>query len=180
MAMSRYAAQIDELLEKMFAVKALVLPANRRSVERYLSTSWSLIKELTAGFRRAEWTDTLHAKFSSYVADEEDRMRRRLETIRYDIDAADTLVLVTGPGRIEKVSGLCVDTLRITHWEFQHLFLLLYLLLKRDFEIVRLAQGTVLHKDELWDSANTIEWVFRAVSDRHHDLESEWSSYHFP
>lgn len=55
----------------------------------------------------------------------------------------------------------------------QHLFPLLYLLLKRDFEIMRIAQHTVLHKDELWDSANTIDWVFQAIGDRHHNLESE-------
>ena len=55
----------------------------------------------------------------------------------------------------------------------QHLFPLLYLLLKRDFEIMRIAQHTVLHKDELWDSANTIEWVFQAVGERHRNLESK-------
>ena len=103
MAMSRYASQIDELLEKMFAVKSSVLPANRRSVERYLNSVWSLITELTTGFRRAEWTDTLRTKFESYVTEEEARMREKLETVRYDIDAADTLTLIAGPGRIEKV-----------------------------------------------------------------------------
>lgn len=56
---------------------------------------------------------------------------------------------------------------------YQHLFLLLYLLLNRDLDIFRLARTTVLHKDELWDSANTLDWVFRAVNDRHHNLESE-------
>ena len=52
--------------------------------------------------------------------------------------------------------------------------MLLYLLLRRDFEIFRLARTTVLHKDELWDSANTLEFVFQAVSVRHRDLESEY------
>ncbi|KAM5542294.1 hypothetical protein V8D89_004167 [Ganoderma adspersum] len=155
MAMTRYIVQIDQLLNKMFAVKSLILPANRRFVERYLDCVWSLITELTSGFRRAEWSDAMREKFESYVVEEEDRVRRKLETIRYDIDGADTLILVVGPGRIEK-----------------NLFVLLYLLLKRDFEIMRLARTTILHKDELWDSANTIEWVFRAVGDRHHDLEN--------
>ncbi|KAI1785559.1 hypothetical protein LXA43DRAFT_1115141, partial [Ganoderma leucocontextum] len=155
MAMTHYIAEIEQLLDKMFAVKSLVLPANRRFLERYLDSVWSLITELTTGFRRAEWSNAMRDKFESYVEEEEDRMRRKLETIRYDIDGADTLILVTGPGRIEK-----------------NVFVLLYLLLKRDLEIMRIAKTTVLHKDELWDSANTIEWVFHAVSDRHHDLEN--------
>ena len=56
----------------------------------------------------------------------------------------------------------------------QHLLILLYLLLERDLEIFRLARSTILHKDELWDSANTLEWVYRAVDDRHRDLESAY------
>lgn len=51
--------------------------------------------------------------------------------------------------------------------------MLLYLLLERDLDIIRLSRSTILHKDELWDSANTLEWVYRAVNDRHRDLESE-------
>lgn len=105
MAMSRYAAQIDEVLEKMFAVKSRVLPANRRSVERYLNATWSPITELTAGFRRAEWTENLRTKFQGYVEDEERKMIAKLEAFRYDIDAADTLNLITGPGRIDKVGS---------------------------------------------------------------------------
>ncbi|KAI0735979.1 hypothetical protein C8Q76DRAFT_766166 [Earliella scabrosa] len=155
MAMTHYAVQIDSLLEKMFAIKPLVLPANRRFVEKYLDSVWSYVTELTAGFRRAEWSEALRERFQGYVEAEEEKMRDQLEIMRYDIDAADTLLLITGPGRIEK-----------------HLFLLLYLLLKRDFEIFRLARTTVLHKDELWDSANTLEWVFRAVNSRHHNLEN--------
>ncbi len=105
MAMTHYVVQIDHLLNKMFAVKSLVLPANRRFVERYLDSVWSLTTELTMGFRRAEWSNAMRDKFESYVVEEEDRMRKKLETIRYDIDGADTLTLVTGPGRIEKVLG---------------------------------------------------------------------------
>lgn len=114
MAMTHYIVEIDHLLDNMFAIKSLVLPANRRFVERYLDSVWSLITELTTGFRRAEWNDAMREKFQSYVVEEENKMRERLETIRYDIDAADTLVLVTGPGRIEKVL-LYTETLAMAH-----------------------------------------------------------------
>ena len=112
--MTRYIVQIDQLLNKMFAVKSLVLPANRRFVERYLDAVWTLITELTLGFRRAEWSDAMREKFESYVVEEEDRVRRKLETIRYDIDGADTLILVVGPGRIEKVLLQAFILLRAT------------------------------------------------------------------
>ena len=103
MAMTHYAVQIDSLLEKMFAIKPLVLPANRRFVEKYLDSVWSYVTELTAGFRRAEWSEALRERFQGYVEAEEEKMRDQLEIMRYDIDAADTLLLITGPGRIEKV-----------------------------------------------------------------------------
>ncbi|RDX45005.1 hypothetical protein OH76DRAFT_1457767 [Lentinus brumalis] len=155
MAMTHYVSRIDDLLAKMFAIKSDVLPANRRFVDYYLDSVWSWITELTTGFRRAEWSDTMRDRFQSYVLEEEVKMRRKLELVRHDIDAADTLLLVIGTGRVEK-----------------HLFVLLYLLLERDFDIIRLARSTILHKDELWDSANTLEWVYRAVNDRHRDLEN--------
>ncbi|KAI0716121.1 hypothetical protein C8T65DRAFT_707355 [Cerioporus squamosus] len=155
MAMTHYVSRIDDLLAKMFAIKSDVLPANRRFVDYYLDSVWSWITELTTGFRRAEWSDTMRDRFQTHILEEEVKMRRKLELVRHDIDAADTLLLIIGTGRIEK-----------------HLFMLLYLLLERDFEIIRLARSTILHKDELWDSANTLEWVYRAVNDRHRDLEN--------
>ena len=34
-----------------------------------------------------------------------------------------------------------------------------------------MCRTTVIHKDELWDSADTLVWVFDAVDFRHNDLE---------
>ncbi|RPD59323.1 hypothetical protein L226DRAFT_548402 [Lentinus tigrinus ALCF2SS1-7] len=155
MAMTHYITRIDTLLAKMFAIKTEVLPANRRFIDYYLDRVWSWVTELTTGFRRAEWSDAMRDRFQGYVAEEEVKMRHKLDLVRHDIDAADTLLLIIGTGRVEK-----------------HLFILLYLLLERDFEIFRLARSTILHKDELWDSANTLEWVYHAVDDRHRDLEN--------
>ncbi|KAL1937671.1 hypothetical protein VTO73DRAFT_12946 [Trametes versicolor] len=155
MTMTRYVIEIDSLLDKMFAIKKHVLPANRRSVEQYLDVIWSPITELTTGFRRIERNDVVEERFQPYVDAEENRLRDALQDIKYDIDAADILQLVTGPGRVEKF-----------------LFPLLWLLLKRDFEILRLSRNVVLHRDELWDSASSLKWVFRAVSDRCTNLEN--------
>jgi hypothetical protein len=47
--------------------------------------------------------EALQEKFSSYVEAEEERLRGNLEAVDYDLDAANTLTLVTGQGRIERV-----------------------------------------------------------------------------
>lgn len=103
MAMTQYVIQIDDLLAKMFAVKAQVLPANRRFVDYYLDRVWSWVTELTTGFRRAEWSDAMRDRFQSYISEEEAKMRSKLALVRHDIDAADTLLLIIGTGRVEKV-----------------------------------------------------------------------------
>lgn len=64
----------------------------------------------------------------------------------------------------------------VPHRSFQHVFPLLYLLLKRDFEIMRFARTQCLHVDELYDSMSTILWVFDAVNDRHDDLAGVFAS----
>ena len=101
--MSDYAAKIDILLAKMFSLKRQALPTNRNGIEQYLCTVWTRVSTLTAAFRRVEVDEALLRKFEDYTEAEEDRLLRNLETVKYDIDARDTLELIRGPGRIEKV-----------------------------------------------------------------------------
>ncbi len=42
--------------------------------------------------------------FLPYVQDEEKRLKSQLEAFQYSIDASDSLLLITGPGRLERVS----------------------------------------------------------------------------
>ncbi len=99
-----YRDKINDLFAKMFALKGHVRPAVRNSVDTYLHTVWTGISELTSSIDPYYAPESLREKFQSYVDDEESRLREGLEAVRYDIDAMDTLVLVMGPGRIEKVS----------------------------------------------------------------------------
>ena len=48
---------------------------------------------------------------------------------------------------------------------------MIYLLLKKDYEVMRLARKNVINKDELWDAADTIGWVLQAVDFRYKDLQ---------
>lgn len=47
----------------------------------------------------------LMAKFEPWVSSEEERLKKDLEEIHYDLDDPATVTLITGPGRIEMVSA---------------------------------------------------------------------------
>lgn len=82
------------------------LLVNRGSLDRYLGSE---------AFRRVEYIinslnplanrddPSLLEKFRSHVISEEIRLSDNLRKFGYEIDAPDTLALVAGPGRIEKV-----------------------------------------------------------------------------
>ncbi len=104
MTATKYRDMIATLCAKMFAVRSQVHPANQHAIDRYLKTVWKNVSTLCNSVVRTDQAESLQERFKSYVEAEEQRLREGLETIKYDIDAMDTLLLVTGPGRIEKVS----------------------------------------------------------------------------
>ncbi|KAI0661089.1 hypothetical protein C8Q70DRAFT_911215 [Cubamyces menziesii] len=154
MTATYYRDKINDLFAQMFAMRPRIHSANAEAVLKYLLVVYKRSVKFTSSFNGTYQADSLKARFQSYMDAEEQRLREGLETVRYDIDAMDTLTLVTGPGRIEK-----------------SLFALLYLLLKRDHQIFRLCQKMIVHKDELWDAADTIMWVYDAAVNRYDDLK---------
>ncbi|KAJ6561494.1 hypothetical protein DFH09DRAFT_1160085 [Mycena vulgaris] len=156
-SMTLYAGKIRELLAKMFAVSLNVMPANRGPVNKYLDSIYNGVTTLHAGLNPCYINENLQEKFTSYVEAEEARLRGNLEAISYDIDASNTLSLITGQGRIERF-----------------LLPLIYLLLERDFQILRACQTKLVHPDELWDAADTIGWTVNAARERVELLESSF------
>ncbi|KAJ7068738.1 hypothetical protein C8F01DRAFT_978668 [Mycena amicta] len=154
-SMTRYAIKIRELIAKMFAVRHYALPANRVSVNKYLETIYHGVTTLHSGLNACYINESLQEKFASYFDSEEERLRGNLEAVQYDIDALNTLYLVCGQGRIERF-----------------IMPLLYLLLSRDFQILRACQSKTVHPDELWDSSDTLSWVVLAAHDRRDVLEA--------
>ncbi|KAJ6593779.1 hypothetical protein B0H19DRAFT_34811 [Mycena capillaripes] len=154
-SMSIYATKIREVIAKMFALRTRVLPANRTAVNSYLESIYQGVTSLESGLAPCYVNEALQEKFNLFVEAEEARLRGNLEAVDYDLDAAATVTLVTGEGRIERF-----------------LLPMIYLLLKRDFEIFRVAQKKVLHPDELWDAADTLGWVVSAAQERVDLLES--------
>ncbi len=49
---------------------------------------------------------------------------------------------------------------------------MIFLLLEHHFNIFRVAQKHIIHPDELWDAADTLNWVSKAVRDRLETLQT--------
>ena len=87
----------------MHAMRSSILPENRYWVDYYLSKVWPTIVDLSEGLQESELPEELHDRFLPFMEHEETRIRRNLQDIRFDIDALDTVYVVAGQGRIEKV-----------------------------------------------------------------------------
>jgi len=87
---------------------ALVLPANRVSIDYYL-LDLSRLDPLLASLDPCPCSlnGAFVAKVHTYARSEETRMEVNLRLFKYNIDDSDTLYLITGPGRIERVSYEC-------------------------------------------------------------------------
>jgi hypothetical protein len=86
-----------------------VLQCNRVLVD-YFTTSWYTgycVDKILAGVYPAvqdmDANYQLFERFKDYIDEEEARMKKKLQSVMYCIDAPNTLSLVTGPSRLEKV-----------------------------------------------------------------------------
>lgn len=89
----------------MIAIRPHIHQANRKAVHQYLQTIWPHTYILTTSLDITHLPESplVEERFKSHVNAEEQRLREALEAVKYKIDAMDALLLVTGPGRIEKV-----------------------------------------------------------------------------
>lgn len=102
-SMIDYAQKLETLFAKMEGIRTSVLPPNRAAFDDYFETVWVAVRTLTdvvsslsAGLDNPE-------KFKSYIDAEDRRLGKNLRAVDYVIDGNDTLTLITGGGRIEKV-----------------------------------------------------------------------------
>lgn len=102
---TRYRDQIRHLLTTMFTLRNDVLPQNRFFVDEYLFKIWLGVIKIVESLRPVTPIfNHLEGRFKEYTWHEEDRIRRNLDGVRYNLDAPDTVSMVAGPGRIENVS----------------------------------------------------------------------------
>jgi cell division protein FtsB len=88
----------------MDGIRAEVLPLNRHAIISYFAYHWVFIYSLIAPFLPLQSAQVDREKFESYLEAEEARLENNLRAVDYSIDGIDTLTLITGVGRIEKVS----------------------------------------------------------------------------
>jgi hypothetical protein len=106
-----YAKKIEELFAKMEGVRSVVLPPNREAVDRYLVYIFEVVHTLTTAVLSQSSSPSPSPssgsgepkRFKSYLEAEETRLRNNLRAVDYIIDGTDTLPLIAGVGRIEKV-----------------------------------------------------------------------------
>jgi hypothetical protein len=110
-----YTNKIEDLLAKMEGVGAEVLPPNREIMDHYFTFAWGLVYTLTAAAPSPLPLSFNPEKIKSYLEAEEARLSANLEAVNYIIDGSDTLSLVMGVGRIEKVGTwqYTLDRLRL-------------------------------------------------------------------
>lgn len=101
--MVHYKGCIEALFAKMEGIIPELRLENRGYAHEYFAMSWKAIHTLTAGLDNHPPPHSNQDRFKSYVETEEQRLKVILQAVDYTIDGHDTLSLVTGPGRIEKV-----------------------------------------------------------------------------
>ena len=98
----------------MEGIRSHVLPPNREAIDGYFTYVWEPIHTLTAAVISLQPGPNNPDKFKPYLEAEESRLAANLRALDYIIDGADTLTLITGVGRIEKVG-----TSRTTQYYFR-------------------------------------------------------------
>jgi hypothetical protein len=103
-----YSRKIEDMLAKMEGLRSMVvLPPNREAVDRYFAIVWESVHALTAAVlsqHSSQYSGSDDSnRFKSYLEAEEARLGNNLRAIDYVIDGVDTLPLIAGVGRIEKV-----------------------------------------------------------------------------
>ena len=181
MTCTSYCGKIEEIFDAMIRLSDEVLQENRNGVNEYISRAWTGVIIFTGSIKQEDGTGEHRSKFQSHVEAEEERIRKNLEDIKYDIDGYDSVHVVSERGRVPMAS----EHRRIeTVWSFlpwaciqlnpeQTLFPMLYLLLQRDLQKIGLARKHVLSDSELPDALDTIRWVITAAWYRMEDLTGE-------
>lgn len=167
-----------------------ILPANRKVVNGFVNSfSLRFIDDLLAGLREPsshdgiDWDNSsLFAYFKGYIVEQEDKIEKVLRTVTYHLDDENTLTLVTGGGRPEKV---IIAIFNMPHNQLanlcmQYILPLMCLLLRRAVYIIKLAQTTILHDLELEIIEGSIDTAHSAVLSRIATLKGAHPRYCIP
>lgn len=113
-----YANKIQQVLTRIAKLLPDVLPRNRNAIDGYFASIWWVYAILVAFSKHTYITpndEAIRDRFQEYVDIEDARIRANLQKIRYHIDASDTLTLVIGSGRLERVSSSTCHARYLSH-----------------------------------------------------------------
>ncbi|KAJ3011250.1 hypothetical protein NUW54_g2238 [Trametes sanguinea] len=153
-AMTEYKRKIHTILSRMRRIAPTVRPQvhmySHSSVsQRYLAPVEALVKPITMSFSDDNEHHYLLTKFKDYVDQQETMIREQLEIARYHIDSREALELINGPLGLER-----------------NVLIILYLLLRRHYQIMRMGQKVLIHPEELPIAVDSIFFVHDALSCR--------------
>lgn len=145
-----YHTRIEQVLNSMVYAQADVLPENRRCIATYLN-SYVIdgIKRLVRSLAElgSEDSDLDLAQLTARRREaQEETLATKLNIVKYEIDSKDSIKLF-GSGRIENF-----------------LLPLLYLVIRRHLQIMKLASTVTLVERELESATQTIENILEGVS----------------
>jgi hypothetical protein len=145
-----YHTRIEQVLGSMVYAQADVLPENRRCVITYLNSYVvNGIKMLVRSLAElgSEGSDLDLAQLTARRREaQEETLANKLNIVKYEIDSKDSIKLF-GSGRIENF-----------------LLPLLYLVIRRHLQIMKLANTVILVERELQSATQTIENILGGVS----------------
>lgn len=138
------------------------------------------IRKLLAGIqsRQQEWEDSWNSgllhRFQDHVDQEQHTLRTALENLAYTLDAPNTVAMVLGIGRPEKVRSLFVHIGRRCLRIAQRLLPLIYLLLSRSLQVMKFGCKAELCRNALSLLADSINMLFLVVRARLDSLQRPW------
>jgi len=97
--------KIAGIFNAMFDMVPNIRAENRGDVSDYLSDMYREITTLSDAVDYSSDGSSVFSRFEGFVQSEEDRLRKNLEAIKYNVETTEIVPIITGPGRIEKVRG---------------------------------------------------------------------------
>lgn len=94
-SMTEYKRKILALLNRMADLQTTVRVRNAAAVS-YLVTVSQLAQSMTNNFRDEPQPHRVRRHFREYIEQEEARISAGLQTVKYEVDAIDTLSLISG------------------------------------------------------------------------------------
>jgi len=187
-----YRCKIYSIVQRMHEVLLTAHPANRSYVDEYLNhPSRNRLEALlrsTKPLPDGAPKDSKLIEAAELMASlQEERLMSNLREMSFVMESPADVTLVAGSGKVETVREApdSRDACSLLH--VQWILPLLYLILNRHLDILKLGQGRVLETKELALQVKSLQSVFSVFDERMHILDSEcrisrcsYVSYYLP